>query len=201
MRARWIAWAPVLLLAALAGLTWWLDQKVQPTGAGHTNAADAPDFVVENFQATRMNLDGTERYAVIAKKMVHYAENDSSVLDEPQLFHYDPQSATMSIRANQGILSNNGENAYFVGDVHVRRAAYGPNPEMSLLTTYLHVIPDQDLVKTDREVTLTSGNSTLKGLGLEFNNKTREMKLLSDVKGQFETPAKDRAALPWERRR
>jgi lipopolysaccharide export system protein LptC len=182
-------------------LTWWLDQKVQPTGTGHTNAADAPDFVVENFQATRMNLDGTERYAVIARKMVHYAENDSSVLDEPQLFHYDPQSATMSIRANQGIMSNNGENAYFVGDVHVRRAAYGPNPEMSLLTTYLHVIPDQDLVKTDREVTLTSGNSTLKGLGLEFNNKTREMKLLSDVKGQFETPAKDKAALPWERRR
>ena len=201
MSARWIAWAPVLLLAALAGLTWWLDQKVQSPGAGHTNAADAPDFVVDHFQATRMNLDGTQRYEVIAKKMVHYAEKDSSVLDEPQLFHYDPQSATMSIRANQGILSNNGEDAYFVGDVHVHRAAYGTNSEMSLLTTYLHVLPDQDLAQTDREVTLTNGNSTLNGVGLEFNNKTHEMKLLSKVKGQFETPAKGQPALPWEHRR
>ena len=27
---RWRAWVPALLLASLAALTWWLDQKVQP---------------------------------------------------------------------------------------------------------------------------------------------------------------------------
>ena len=201
MMGRWIGLVPILLLAAVAGLTWWLDQKVQPVGSGHTNSADAPDFVVENFEATRMNLDGTKRYALIAKNMVHYGEDNSAVLDEPQLFHFDPESATTSIRANQGIMSSNGENAYFVGDVQVRRAPYGENPEMSLLTTYLHVVPDQDLVETDRAVTLTNGKSTLNGVGLEFNNKTHELRLLSNVKGQFETPAKDGHGLPWEHRR
>ena len=54
-----------------------------------------------------------------------------------------------------------------------------------MYTSFLHVIPDKDLVKTDREVTLVSGNSTVKSVGLEFNNKTRELKLLSNVKGQL----------------
>ena len=201
MRGRWIALVPILLLAALAALTWWLDRTVQPLGSGHTNSADAPDFVVESFEATRMNTDGTKRYALIAKNMVHYADDNRSVLDQPQLFRYDPESATMSIRANQAFVASNGESADFVGDVHVRRAPYGQNQEMSLLTSYLHVIPDQDLVETDREVMFTSGNSTLNAVGLEFNNRTHELKLRSNVKGQFETPARGRPGVPWERRR
>jgi len=201
MRDRWLAWVPALLLAALAALTWWLDQKVQPLGPARDGARTDPDFMVDNFEATRMNEDGRQRYAVIAKSMVHYPGDNSAVLDHPQLIHFDPKRAPVSIRANQGVLSSNGENAYFTGDVQVRGEAYGENPEMTLFTSFLHVIPDKDLVKTDREVTMTSGNSTVKAVGLEFNNKTRELKLLSNVKGQLETPSKDRCAMPWDRKR
>ena len=30
MKERWVGYLPALLLAALAGLTYWLDQRVQP---------------------------------------------------------------------------------------------------------------------------------------------------------------------------
>jgi lipopolysaccharide export system protein LptC len=99
------------------------------------------------------------------------------------------------------MLSNNGENAYFTGDVQVRRAAYADNAEMALYTSFLHAIPNEDLVKTDREVTMVSGNSTVKAVGLEFDNKKRELKLLSNVKGQLETPEKNRRAMPWDKKR
>ncbi|MEO8629660.1 MAG: LPS export ABC transporter periplasmic protein LptC [Betaproteobacteria bacterium] len=191
-----------MLLAGLATLTWWLDQTVQPLDSEREKASkDDPDFVVDKLEATRMNLDGTQRYSVIATKMVHYPGDNSAVLDQPHLIHFDPNTAPVSIRANQGVLSSNGENAYFSGDVQVKRAPYGKNPELSLYTSFLHVIPDRDEAKTDRAVTITSGNSTLKGVGLELNNKTHEMKLLSDVKGQIETPAKSRRPLPWEHKR
>ncbi len=202
MSARWLTWVPAMLLAGLAALTWWLDQTVQPMDSEREKASlDDPDFVVDKLEATRMNLDGTQRYSVIATKMVHYPTDNSAVLDQPRLIHFDPHNAPVSIRANQGILSSNGENAYFSGDVQVKRAAFGTNPEMALYTSFLHVIPDKDEAKTDRAVTMTSGNSTLKGVGLELNNKTHEMKLLSDVKGQIETPAKSHRALPWEHKR
>ena len=176
MRDRWLAWVPALLRAALATLTWWLDQKVQPLGPARDGATSDPDFTVDNFEATRMTEDGRQRYAVIAKTMVHYPGDNSTVLDHPQLIHFDPERAPVSIRANQGVLSSNGEDAYFTGDVRVKGEAYGDNPEMTLFTSFLHVIPDKDLVKTDREVTMNSGNSTVKAVGLEFNNKTRELK-------------------------
>jgi len=201
MRDRWRAWVPALLLSLLAALTWWLDQKVQPAGP-HDSASNAdPDFVAENFEAKRMNDDGSERYSVIAKKMVHYPADNSAVLEEPRLTHFDPDKAPVSIRANQGVVSSNGETVDFRGDVQVRRARFGDDPEMTLATSFLHVVPDKDLVETNREVTLTHGNSTVKSVGLEFNNKTRELKLLSNVKGQLQTPPKGGQALPWGRKR
>jgi lipopolysaccharide export system protein LptC len=201
MRDRWRAWVPALLLSLLAALTWWLDQKVQPLGPHDSASGADPDFVAENFEAKRMNEDGTERYSVIANKMVHYPGDNSAVLDEPRLTHFDPGKAPVSIRANQGVVSSNGETVDFRGDVQVRRAPDGNDPEMTLVTSFLHVIPDKNLVQTDREVTLTHGNSTVKSVGLEFNNKTRELKLLSNVKGQLQTPHKGGRAQLWGRRR
>jgi lipopolysaccharide export system protein LptC len=197
MKDRWRAWVPALLLSLLAALTWWLDQKVQPLGPHDAASSADPDFVAENFEAKRMNEDGSERYSVIARKMVHYPVDNSAVLDEPRLTHFDPDKGPVSIRANQGVVSSNGETVDFRGDVLVRRAAFGEDPEMTLSTSFLHVVPDKDLVETTHEVTLTHGNSTVKSVGLEFNNKTRQLQLLSNVKGQLQTPRKGGQPLPW----
>jgi lipopolysaccharide export system protein LptC len=200
MKDRWLAYIPALLLAGLALLTYWLDQRVQPLGpARNGESASQPDFIVENFQAMRMHPDGTPRYLVAAKKMMHYPVDDSAVLEAPQLTHFEADKAPVSIRANEGRLSSGGEDAVFSGDVLVRRAAYGEHAELTLSTSWLHVIPDQDLAKTDREVTMTSGNSTLKSVGLEFNNATRTLKLLSKVNGTFETPPKSELPRPHRR--
>jgi lipopolysaccharide export system protein LptC len=201
VKDRWRAWVPALLLSLLAALTWWLDQKVQPAGPHDGGSSTDPDFVAENFEAKRMNEDGTERYSVIAKKMEHYPVDNSAVLEEPRLTHFDPDKGPVSIRANRGVVSSNGETVDFRDAVQVRRAPFGGDPEMTLTTSFLHVVPDKDLVQTDREVTLTHGNSTVKSVGLEFNNKTRQLKLLSNVKGQLQTPQKDgRAAVPFGRK-
>jgi len=200
MKDRWRAWVPALMLALLAALTWWLDQKVQPLGPHDGTSNADPDFVAENFEAKRMNDDGSARYSVVARKMVHYPADNSAVLEEPRLTHFDPDKAPVSIRADQGVVSSNGETVDFRGDVHVRRAPFGEDPEMTLTTSFLHVIPDKNLVTTDQEVTLTHGNSTMKSVGLEFNNNTRELKLLSNVKGQLQTPPKGGRVLPWTQR-
>jgi len=201
VRDRWLAYAPILLLAGLAGLSYWLDQRVQPVedGAG-SRAKDRPDFVVDEVHATRMDLAGHPRYALEARRMTHFREgDDSAVLDAPMLTHFDENRVPLTIRANQGRVSNDGDNAYFIGDVVVRRPASGDQEEMTMHTSFLHVIPDSNLAKTNREVTLIKGNSTVKSVGLEFNNETRTVKLLSKVRGKLDTPPK--AALPWDRTR
>ena len=201
MKDRWLAYVPALLLAALALLTYWLDQKVQPLGQALAGKRHNPDFVIENFTATRMGLDGAQRYALTARKMMHYPDDNSSILEAPELTHFDPEKAPATIRADEGIVSNNGEDVYFKGDVRLKRPAYADHEELRMVTSYLHVIPEQSFAETDREVTLSSGNSVVKSVGLEFDNELHTVKLLSNVRGTYATPSKDRRALPWDKKR
>jgi lipopolysaccharide export system protein LptC len=133
--------------------------------------------------------------------MVHYPDDNSSTLEFPQLTHFDPEKASVTIRADEGTLSNNSEHAYLNGDVRIKRPAYAEHEELGMVTSYLHVIPEQGFAETDRAVTLTSGNSVVNAVGLEFNNQSRTLKLLSTVRGTYATPNKDRHALPWDKRR
>jgi lipopolysaccharide export system protein LptC len=201
MKDRWLAYVPMLLLAGLALLSYWLDQRVQPGNRVRGgDPGSAPDYIVEHFTATRMNPDGTPRYAVAARRMLHYPGDNSALLEHPELSHFDPKRAPVTIRADEGRLLGNSDEAVFSGNVQVRRHAFADNPEMTLSTSRLQVLPNRDLARTDREVRLTSGNSTLTSVGLEFNNATRTLKLLSKVSGSFDTPKKG-VPLPWDKRR
>jgi lipopolysaccharide export system protein LptC len=201
MKDRWLAYVPILLLAGLATLTYWLDQVVEPQAEARDGSArHDPDIVVENLSAMQMGLSGAPRYAVVAKRMLHYPDDKTTLLEFPQLTHFDEAEVPVTIRSDEGELSANGKDAYFRGNVLVRRPASAEEEEMTLATTFLHVIPDQDLARTDQEVTLTKGDSVVKSVGLEFNNATRDVKLLSRVRGTFQTPEKGKL-LPWERRR
>jgi lipopolysaccharide export system protein LptC len=64
--------------------------------------------------------------------------------------------------------------------------AKGTGNDIKVLTDYLHVIPDQDYAKTDKPVTITSGNSVTHAIGMELNSDTRVVKLLSSVKVLYE---------------
>lgn len=197
MIAKWWTYIPVLIVGALAALTYWLDINVQPDP--EKRVTDAPDFIIEGLNAIKMNEDGTPRYAVVADKMTHFQDKTSdTVLVKPTLTRYEAGKAPTTIRSNEGRLSPDGADAYFIGDVHVRQPASAQDPEMTLTTTYLHVIPDKDLAQTDKPVTMTRGKSTMTGVGLELNNNLRTARLQSKVRGTLDTPKK--APLPWERR-
>ncbi len=180
---------PLFLLLALAVLTFWLDHKVQqPADSGDPALRHDPDFVVEGFSSTRMNPDGSQRYTLTATKMLHYPDDNSTQLFTPDFIYFDPTRAPVKIRADTADVSANGENAYFNGDVRLTRAPYAEHPELRMTTTYLHIIPDQNLAKTDKPATLIEGNSTVSAVGLEFDQQNDSLKLLSQVKAHYVLP-------------
>jgi lipopolysaccharide export system protein LptC len=185
---RLIAWTPILLLVALAGLTFWLDRAVQTGGVqGPRNASD-PDIVVEDFSAMQFNLDGSRRYSLIAHRMTHRPDEDSTQLETPELTHYEPGKAEVHVRSNLADVSKDAELVIFSGEVTVRRDAEKDSGPITILTSHLEVVPKQDFARSDREVTIVTDHGTLKGVGLEFNNRTRQMKMHSQVHGEFRNP-------------
>lgn len=199
MTDRLVNWSPLILIALLASLTFWLDRKVQPPPRlADGSSRHDPDFIVEGFSAVKMNADGSRRYALSAKRMVHYPDNDSTDLELPKLVYFDYQRAPVTVRSDTAQATEGGDEVFFHGDVQVVRSAYETNSELGIFTSFLHVIPDQDLAKTDRPVRMVEGKSTASSIGLEFDNRTRQVRLLSQVKVSYETPKRShrKAARP-----
>lgn len=189
MRERLIRLSPLILLALLAALTFWLDRKVQPTGrAADGSTRHDPDFIIEGFSAVQMNPDGTRRYALSATRMIHYPDDNSTELESPHLIYYDYVRAPVTVRSDTAKATEGGDDVYFHGDVQVVRSAYENNPELGLFTSYLHVVPDKDFAETDKPVRLVEGKSTASSVGLEFDNRTRQIRLLSEVKANYAIP-------------
>ena len=189
MMHRFTSWFPVVLLAAVAATTVWLDQQVQPPERSRDGKArHDPDYVVENLAATRFGPDGLPRYSLSARHMVHYPDDDTTHLQAPKLVNFSGANATVTVTSKTAMVSSNGENAYLKDDVRLVRAAYAGQSELTMQTSYLHVIPDADIAKTDQPVRVSDARIVITAVGLEFNNQTRILKLLSNVRGRYEKP-------------
>ena len=177
---------PLLLVGMLAALTFWLEQIAHPSARGVGGSRSDPDYIVESLSAISMNGTGTASYTLSAAKMVHYPEGDTTLLTTPKFVSYGAAKAPVTIIASEAVVSANGQHVYFQDDVRVTRAAHGANSELVVRTAFLHVIPDDNLAKTDRTVTISDAAATVTAVGLELNNETRVIKLLSNVRGTYD---------------
>src|SRR5882672_508479 len=176
-----------MLVALLAALTFWLDQIAQPSGRGTGGSRYDPDYVVEQLSAVSLSGAGTASYTLAAAKMVHYPDGDTTLLTTPKFVSYGSAKAPVTITSSEAVVSANGQHVYFQDDVRVTRAAHESASELLVKTSFLHVIPDDNLAMTDRAVTITDATGTVAAVGLELNNETRVLKLLSNVRGIYDS--------------
>lgn len=189
MTQRLTTWFPLVLLAMVAAVTVWLDRQVQPPESNASaRTRHDPDYIVDNFTVTRVGPDGAVRYRLNARRMQHYPDDDTTLLDAPRLVNYRGGNVTVTATAKTATLSSHGDNAYLNDDVRLVRSAYGKRSELVVQTTWLHIIPDDGIAKTDRPVRIQDATTLITSNGLEFNNETRIIKFLSNVRGRYEKP-------------
>jgi lipopolysaccharide export system protein LptC len=185
-RARSSSLFPLLLILVLAAGSLWLERAVQaPERDRSGKMRHDPDFIAEDFGITKMSPGGTPEYSLSAERMLHYPDDESTDVLAPRMVQRHENAAPILIRADRGLISRNGEETSFYGNVVVVREASRGRSELRVRTEYLQIIPDRDLVRTDKPVVITEGRSRLTGVGMEFNNKTRQFALLSQVRGTF----------------
>ena len=178
-------WLPLLPLFALLAATYWLNQQVLPESAKPANKRHDPDAIMENFSATNLNEQGVPNFILAAKKLLHYPDDDNTTVDEPRTTMLSPGKPAIHASAEHGTISGKGDEVFLSDNVKVLREAGAHQDQMTLQTQYLHIIPDQDLANTDRAVTVVDAHSILHATGMELDNKTRILKLLSQVKSEY----------------
>ena len=171
-------WLPLTALALLVGLTLWLNQLVQaPIARADGSTRHDPDLIVESFNARKLGNDGRLLYTLAAKKMVHYPDDDSAILESVTVEAFEPKQPRMTITADNGRLEQGGERVWIEGNVVIVRDADERNESARILTDKLLVLPDDGIARTDSEVTMQSASTHAIATGLELDNRSRTLKL------------------------
>jgi lipopolysaccharide export system protein LptC len=177
---------PLALMLALALLSFWLERTAREAPAPSTQQRHDPDYSVEQFTITDFDRAGAPASTLSAAKMVHYPDDDTTELVAPRLVQSKPEQPKLLLSADRGRLSRNGEEVFLHDNVVLLREARAETGESRMQSSFLHVTRDRSLVRTDREVRITERGRTLVGLGMEYNNDSRQLTLHAQVRGMFE---------------
>jgi lipopolysaccharide export system protein LptC len=201
---RTAGWLPVLLLGALAALTFWLDAQVTDNDARRDgNQRHDPDLVVEGVRAVELDKAGNPVQMISAAKARHYPDDRTVEFEAPHIVLSQPERPRFTVESERGRISGDRENAYFEGNVRAsREGETTPDAEgnvagpIRLSTEFLHVIPKQERALTDRPVTIEEGRGIIRATGLTLDNRARTLELKSGVKGTLKPPDASATAAP-----
>ena len=170
-------WLTVLLL-----LTLWLDKNLQrPDSQQDSGTQQEIDYIIENLDGIQINHELKVNRFFSADKLTHYRagyithlEHNGHVIIEPER----PQHILTTSRAE---LAGGDNDIFLTRNVAIIRGEDKDKDKVTMLTDFLHLIPDTDIAKTDQPVTVTRMNSVINAIGLFMNNQTGEILLQSRV--------------------
>jgi LPS export ABC transporter protein LptC len=196
MRDRITAIIAVLLLAGLAGVTYWFSQVGRYGNLANPVSREGPDFVVKGVTLTQFDAMGRATNRMFAESMTHYVADDRAELQQPRYVSLRPDQPRLEARARQALVEAGGERVVLTGDVVITRAAGdGGEPPMRLATEKLLALPDFEQFSTELPVEVDRGGSVIRSVGMDYDNIKRVVKFHSKVRGTFEA-AKTQGAGP-----
>jgi lipopolysaccharide export system protein LptC len=187
---------PMVMAGFLAMITYWVSQTVeQQIHKLDGSSRHDPDYTMNHFVTTQTDQTGSLRYVLAATEMVHYPDDNSTVLQRPRFTQFTTNKPYTQIEGLRGYVSDNGEEIELVDNVKVTRQAFEEHGEMQVATEKLTILPDQDLVKTDSPVVITQAPKTvIHATGMVYNKKEQTVQLLNRVKAHYEKPETKNAA-------
>ncbi len=180
----------IAAILAIGGI--WLNMvfKKDASNAFNSQRTD-PDYYMDNFRLFKLKTTGEADYELTGKKMTHYPDNDSYLINFPVMESVDDKKRLQVTYSDWAYAEDENSKVHMHENVVVLRPATSNTQSFRMITDYLLVLPDEDIMRTDREIVSYQGAETISGIGMESNNATREFFLLNRVKAIY--PAKQNA--------
>lgn len=180
---------PIILLGALAALTFWLQKVATPEATAVDKIVRHEiDAVAENFVARRFDIDGQIKYKLTAPSMVHFADDDSSELRAPVLLTYRKNAPPVTLAAHHARVTAKGETVHLWEEVIAIRPPIEHRPALVARMPDLTAYPNAGTATTDSPVEITEGRSWLTGVGADLDHNASTFVLRSQVRGAYLRP-------------
>lgn len=106
-----------------------------------------PDYYIENFTATGLDKNGKRRFVIKAKRMAHYPDDDTALLDFPEITQFEEGSAPRHTYADSGWMNSTGDEIIMTDNVRIVVEADENSPGGTINTKRLRIL----LTKNEKE--------------------------------------------------
>jgi len=175
---RWRLLLLMLFAVFCAFGSFWLVQVMQgeENGPG-ANAGNEPDYIIDNFSWVRMSENGKPRYVISGERLTHHPVDNTALVDKPVVQSLTVEHPPMTMTAERALVSQNQNQIDLTGNVDIKRPAGAKSEPLRIRTEALTVLPDEDIVKTDKAIEMQLGASSVTGVGMVANNATQQVHL------------------------
>ncbi len=186
---------PLILMGALTLATFWLVKKNTPPESSLLERArlHEPDYTIKEGALTALNEQGNTKYRILGKKVIHYDDDASIDIDLPRMRLFQPDKAPVTVKSNTGHLDGDltilelFDNATIFRPAQEATAKEPATLRMLASSSYFKVLINDDIMETNRPVTLEQGMSIMNSTdGGTFDNIQQSMTLSGQVKGRIE---------------
>ena len=190
---------PLLLMGLLTLLTFYLVEKNTPQEKSTIERVrlHEPDYTIKEGILTALNELGMTKYRVNGKKLIHYDDDASINILTPRMRLFQRDKAPVTVKADTGHLDGDltimdlYDNAEIFRPAQAATDTQPASLRMLASSSYFKVFINDDIIETDRPVTLEQGMSIMNSTaGGTFNNVDQSMRLAGQVKGRIERAPK-----------
>jgi len=186
---------PLILMGGLTLVTFWLVQKGAPPEKSMLERArlHEPDYTITNGTLSALNEIGSTKYRILGKKVIHYDDDASIDILAPRMRLFQLDKTPVTVKSDTGHLDGDLTILDLIDNASIFRPAQAATESqaatlrMLASSTYFKVLINDDIIETNRPITLEQGMSTMHSTeGGIFNNVEQSMTLLGQVKGRIE---------------
>ncbi len=198
---RFRIWLSIVILGIVVLCSFWVLEVMRKHDVQNTSNLQTriePDYYVENFNFIRLPNKGKINYRISGDRLIHRPRYDNFEILQPRINSFDENKTPLFIQADKAVIEQkNAQTAVKIAprdsdEIHLFGHAKVTRPEspttkyMELQSDYLLLLPDLNIMKTDKAVSLFSQNTETHAVGMFANNETQEVTLLSTVHIQIQ---------------
>lgn len=193
LKDRFSTGITTLILTALVAGTWWASDYAQravqidpPSKNTHE-----PDTWAKNIVLLRSNELGVAVSRLEGDYIEHFPDNESYEIQVPRAFNVKSDSPMTLATSKTAVLLDDGNRIIMEGNAVLTRLGDADNAPLTFSSEMLTLLVDQDLAFTDLPAVAINGRSRLSGVGMSYNNKTRQLNVMRSTDVDIAPRTKD----------
>lgn len=193
-----LGYFPVLLMGALAGLSWWLvkNTPVPADPAGAVTRRHEPDYTMQDFSIIGYRADGAMQSRLEGDRLRHYPDNDTIEVDGVRLRAVDAAGRATVGTARRALSNGDATQVRLTGGATlVREPGPGESPadRLEIRGEFLEIFSETERVRSHLPVVVLTGRGEMHAGSLDYNHVDRSGQLGGRVVGELRvTPRPER---------